>query len=86
MRVQENKEWDGYREAQNWDADVLDTPEDDDVERGVCVCVCVCVCVGQVLSTLQGPNVPKRGIKTKMSVWAPANSSHEENGLIKILK
>ncbi len=33
----------------------------DDVERGVCVCV------GQVLSTLQGPNVPKRGIKTKMS-------------------
>ncbi len=44
MRVQENKGWDGYREVQNWDADILDTPEDDDLddERGVCVCVCVC--------------------------------------------
>lgn len=37
-----------YREAQNWDADVLDTPEDDDVE--------VCVCVAQVLPMMQGPN------------------------------
>lgn len=33
--VQKNKGWDGYREAQNWDGDVPDTPEDDDVV--VCV-------------------------------------------------
>lgn len=55
MRVQENKERDGYREAQNWDADVLDTPEDDDVE--------VCACVAQDLPTLQGPNPPQKESK-----------------------
>lgn len=55
MRVQENKERDGYREAQNWDADVLDTPEDDDVE--------VCACVAQDLPTMQGPNPPPKKSK-----------------------
>lgn len=60
MRVQENKGWDGYGEAQNWDAGVLDTPEDDDVEE--------CVCSNShVRATLEGVNVPKRRVKSKMS-------------------
>lgn len=53
MRVQENKERDGYREAQNWDADVLDTPEDDDVE--VCACVC-CSGFTYIAGTKSSPN------------------------------
>lgn len=48
----------------------------------------LCVCRSHLVYIVGGPNVPTRIVKPEISyrtLWGPANSSHEENGLINLL-